>query len=141
VSLLWTSAEIEAATGGRASASFEVSGVTFDSREVQPGDLFVAMPARSHDGHKFVAGAFAAGRAGRSSRTGRRPARPCRGHRTRPRSLGRAARERSQGADRRSHRLGRQDQHQGSALRALDRVSGGKAHRSVKSYNNHTASR
>ena len=64
VSVLWTSAEIEAATGGRASAAFEVADVTFDSREVQPGDLFVAMPGTVHDGHKFVEGAFAAGAAG-----------------------------------------------------------------------------
>ena len=61
---LWTSAEIEAATGGRASAIFETTGVTFDSREVGPGDLFVAMPGTVHDGHKFVAQAFASGAAG-----------------------------------------------------------------------------
>ena len=46
---LWTSAEIEAATGGVASAPFEVSGVTFDSREAGPGDLFVAMPGTASD--------------------------------------------------------------------------------------------
>ena len=57
---LWTSAEIAEATGGTASVPFEVTGVTFDSREVQAGDLFVAMPGSVHDGHKFVAGAFAA---------------------------------------------------------------------------------
>src|SRR5213593_2631758 len=61
---LWTSDEIAAATGGTSSETFEVTGVTFDSREVQPGDLFVAMPGTVHDGHKFVAGAFAAGAAG-----------------------------------------------------------------------------
>ena len=61
---LWTSAEIEAATGGTASAPFEVTGVTFDSREVGPGDLFVAMPGTVHDGHSFVAKAFASGAAG-----------------------------------------------------------------------------
>ena len=61
---LWTSAEIEAATGGRASQPFEVSGVTFDSREVEPGFLFVAMPGTVHDGHEFVAGAFERGAAG-----------------------------------------------------------------------------
>ncbi|MGH6729592.1 MAG: Mur ligase domain-containing protein, partial [Sphingomicrobium sp.] len=58
---LWTSAEIEAATGGVASAPFEVTGVTFDSREVGPGDLFVAMPGTVHDGHEFVDRAFGAG--------------------------------------------------------------------------------
>ena len=33
MSALWTSDEIAAATGGKASALFEVTGVTFDSRE------------------------------------------------------------------------------------------------------------
>ena len=61
---LWTSAEIEAATGGVASTPFEVDGVTFDSREVGPGDLFVAMPGTIADGHEFVAAAFGAGAAG-----------------------------------------------------------------------------
>ena len=61
---LWTSDEIAAATGGTASERFEVVGVTFDSREVQPGDLFVAMPGTIHDGHRFVDGALAAGAAG-----------------------------------------------------------------------------
>ena len=36
---LWTSEEIAAATGGTASAPFEVRSVTFDSREVGLGDL------------------------------------------------------------------------------------------------------
>jgi UDP-N-acetylmuramoyl-tripeptide--D-alanyl-D-alanine ligase len=58
---LWTSAEIEAATGGVASASFDATGVTFDSREVEPGWLFVAMPGTAHDGHEFVDKAFANG--------------------------------------------------------------------------------
>jgi UDP-N-acetylmuramoyl-tripeptide--D-alanyl-D-alanine ligase len=61
VSVLWTSSEIEKATGGKASAPFDVAGVTFDSREVGAGDLFVAMPGTVHDGHSFVAQAFAAG--------------------------------------------------------------------------------
>ena len=58
---LWTSAEIEAATGGVASAPFEVGGVTFDSREAGPGDLFVAMPGTASDGHAFVDQAFSQG--------------------------------------------------------------------------------
>src|SRR4029453_18749332 len=64
MSALWTSEEIAAATGGTASAPFDVTGVTFDSREVGPGDLFVAMPGTVNDGHKFVDAAFAAGAAG-----------------------------------------------------------------------------
>jgi len=61
MSPLWTSAEIEEATGGTASAPFEVTGITFDSREVEPGHLFVAMPGTVYDGHDFVAGAFGRG--------------------------------------------------------------------------------
>jgi UDP-N-acetylmuramoyl-tripeptide--D-alanyl-D-alanine ligase len=55
---LWTSAEIEQATGGVASAAFDVVGITFDSREVEPGWLFVAMPGTIADGHQFVERAF-----------------------------------------------------------------------------------
>src|SRR5689334_25392990 len=64
VSALWTSDEIAAATGGIVSEAFEVTGVTFDSREVKPGFLYIAMPGTVHDGHKFVEQAFAAGAAG-----------------------------------------------------------------------------
>ena len=45
---LWTSDEIVAATGGTLhGAPFEVTGVTFDSREVEHGWLFVAMSVRA----------------------------------------------------------------------------------------------
>ena len=54
MSPLWTSDEIVAATGGVASADFEVSGVAFDSREIEAGHLFVAMPGTAFDGHDFV---------------------------------------------------------------------------------------
>src|SRR5690349_16816179 len=64
MSVLWTSDEIAAATGGTVSAPFEVTGVTFDSREVGPGDLFVAMPGTAYDGHLFVEAAFEAGATG-----------------------------------------------------------------------------
>ncbi|MBX3275830.1 MAG: UDP-N-acetylmuramoyl-L-alanyl-D-glutamate--2,6-diaminopimelate ligase [Sandaracinaceae bacterium] len=39
----------------------EVRGVRHDSREVEPGDLFVAIPGRTTDGARFVAAALARG--------------------------------------------------------------------------------
>lgn len=60
---LWTAREVASATGGLADGDFSATGITFDSREVQPGDLFVALKGE-RDGHDFVAGAFAAGAAG-----------------------------------------------------------------------------
>ena len=61
---LWTSAEIVAATGGTLSgAAFETRGITYNSREIVPGDLFLALKG-ARDGHDFAAAGFAAGAAG-----------------------------------------------------------------------------
>ncbi len=38
-------------------ADVEVTGITYDSRRVKPGDLFVAIRGYDTDGHKFVASA------------------------------------------------------------------------------------
>ena len=57
-----------AATQGRAADHFDVNGVAFDSREVGPGDLFVALKGETTDGHRFVDQAFAAGRGGSPGR-------------------------------------------------------------------------
>ena len=38
-----------------------VTGVTLDSRRLQPGDLFVALPGHQSDGHEFLEAAAAAG--------------------------------------------------------------------------------
>lgn len=64
MSALWTSAEIETATGGVVSGPFAATGVAFDSREVGPGDLFIALKGETTDGHRFVDGAFEQGAAG-----------------------------------------------------------------------------
>lgn len=44
---------------GEAPRSFRA--VRIDSREVQPGDLFVALPGEHHDGHDFIGDAVARG--------------------------------------------------------------------------------
>ena len=59
---LWTSADLVAATGGRAPGDWSVTGVSIDSRTVAPGDLFVAL-TDARDGHDFVADALAKGAA------------------------------------------------------------------------------
>ena len=59
---LWTAAEAAAATGGAATSDFAATGISIDSRSLQPGDLFVALKA-ARDGHDFVAQAFAQGAA------------------------------------------------------------------------------
>jgi UDP-N-acetylmuramoyl-tripeptide--D-alanyl-D-alanine ligase len=139
VTPLWTSDEIAAATGGTASATFEVTGVTFDSREVGPGDLFVAMPGTVHDGHKFVDAAFAAGAAGAVV------SQPVDGPHilvgdvaAALEAMARAARDRTQatiiGV---TGSVGKTSTKE-ALFAALDRCCLGAVHRSVKSYNNHT---
>ncbi|MEM6636528.1 MAG: UDP-N-acetylmuramoyl-tripeptide--D-alanyl-D-alanine ligase [Pseudomonadota bacterium] len=59
---LWTSDTAAAATGGRATGKWSVSGVSIDTRTLAPGDLFVALKDR-RDGHEFVADALANGAA------------------------------------------------------------------------------
>jgi UDP-N-acetylmuramoyl-tripeptide--D-alanyl-D-alanine ligase len=59
---LWTAAEAEKATGGRSTGDWSATGVSIDTRTLQPGDLFVALTA-ARDGHEFVAGALRAGAA------------------------------------------------------------------------------
>ena len=136
---LWTSEEIAAATGGAASAGFEVSGVTFDSREVQSGDLFVAMPGTVHDGHKFIDGAFAAGAAGAIvSRVVGGPHVLVEDTFAALQALGRASRERSHATILGVTGSVGKTSTKEALFAALERNRSGKVHRSVKSYNNHT---
>ncbi|QTC90055.1 UDP-N-acetylmuramoyl-tripeptide--D-alanyl-D-alanine ligase [Brevundimonas goettingensis] len=61
---LWTAPEIAAATGGRIEGGdFNVSGLTYDSREIGSGELFLALKGE-RDGHDFAAAAFARGASG-----------------------------------------------------------------------------
>ncbi len=60
---LWTAAALQAGTGGTFRRPFAATGVSIDSRTLQPGDLFVALQGDA-DGHAFVADALARGAAG-----------------------------------------------------------------------------
>ncbi|WP_372623439.1 UDP-N-acetylmuramoyl-tripeptide--D-alanyl-D-alanine ligase [Falsiroseomonas sp.] len=60
MSALWTSAELRGATGGTLAAEIAATGVSIDTRSLQPGDLFVAL-RDARDGHDFVAEALARG--------------------------------------------------------------------------------
>ncbi len=62
-SALWTADEAVRATGGAASGPFSASEISIDSRTLAPGALFVAIRGPHHDGHAFVADAFARGAA------------------------------------------------------------------------------
>ncbi|WP_375398040.1 UDP-N-acetylmuramoyl-tripeptide--D-alanyl-D-alanine ligase [uncultured Sphingomonas sp.] len=135
---LWTSAAIAAATDGVASTAFAVSGVTFDSREVGLGDLFVGLTGETTDGHRFLDQAFAQGAAGAIVST---PA-------PHPHvlvadtaaaldALAVAARARVDarviGVTGSAGKTGTKE----ALFAALDRAAPDAAHRSVKSYNNH----
>lgn len=136
---LWTSSDIADAVGGGASAPFDVSGVTFDSREVGPGDLFIALTGETTDGHKFLDQAFERGAAGAlvSAETAHpnvRVADTFAGLE----ALAKASRARTNakiiGVTGSAGKTGTKE----ALFAALDRSPSKSAHRSVKSYNNHT---
>ncbi|WP_409018735.1 UDP-N-acetylmuramoyl-tripeptide--D-alanyl-D-alanine ligase [Brevundimonas vesicularis] len=58
---LWTAEAIASATGGKLHGpDARVTGLTYNSREILPGDLFLALHG-ARDGHEFAPSAFAAG--------------------------------------------------------------------------------
>lgn len=61
---LWTAGDLREATGGRFGTPFDASGVSIDTRTIQPGDLFVALIGEAGDGHDHAARAIEAGAAG-----------------------------------------------------------------------------
>ena len=135
---LWTARAIAAATGGTASADFTVHGVAFDSREVTKGDLFIAMKGEATDGHKFIDKAIVAGAAGIVCETAiDHPHVRVADSAAALNALGIAARARSHarivGVTGSAGKTGTKE----ALFAALDRFRPGKAHRSVKSYNNH----
>ena len=134
---LWTSDEILTATGGVLFGSpFSATGVSIDTRTLEPGDLFVAL-AGVRDGHEFVTTALDRGASGVLA------SQPVAGSAVMVgdtlkalEQLGEAARIRALRARRGAvtGSVGKTSVTQ--AIRAgLERA--GRAHSSVKSYNNH----
>jgi len=136
---LWTSDAIATATRGTASAPFAVDGVAFDSREVGPGDLFIAMKGEATDGHKFVGNAFLQGAAGAiTSQPIANPHVLVDDTTSALIMLGAAARKRTEakiiGVTGSVGKTGTKE----ALAAALARGTQHGVHRSVKSYNNHT---
>jgi len=138
VTALWSSDEIAGAVGGVAHGGFEASGVAFDSREVEPEHLFLAMKGEATDGHRFLDQVFAAGAAGAIvSKEIDYPHVRVPDTTAALNDLGRAARARTGaricGVTGSAGKTGTKE----ALHAALDRAAPGEAHRSVKSYNNH----
>ena len=134
---LWTSDEIVAATGGVLGGEpFAATGVSIDTRSIEPGDLFVAL-AGVRDGHEFIDQALAKGAVGVLA------TRPGPGARigvgdtlVALEALGIAARRRAAGA-RRAAVTGSVGKTSVTQALAAALALAGRAHASVKSYNNH----
>ncbi len=135
---LWDAGSLALAMGGVAVGEFQVSGVEIDSRDVIEGDLFFALKGEAMDGHRFVPAAFAKGAAAVVVD------RPVDGPHilvsdtsSALELLAKAARERADatviGVTGSVGKTGVKE----AIFASLDRASRGKAHRSVKSYNNH----
>ncbi|HZB38066.1 MAG TPA: Mur ligase domain-containing protein, partial [Beijerinckiaceae bacterium] len=61
---LWTPDELLTATEARPLGTMPaVTGVSIDTRTLEPGELFFAIKGDVHDGHGFVRGALAKGAA------------------------------------------------------------------------------
>lgn len=136
---LWTASEIAEATVGTVHGDFSVTGVAFDSREIGAGDLFIALKGDTTDGHLFLDKAFAAGAAGALVSEPVIPRHVLVADTTVAlNDLGRASRARSDariaGVTGSVGKTGTKE----ALYAALDRAAPGRAHRSIKSYNNHT---
>jgi UDP-N-acetylmuramoyl-tripeptide--D-alanyl-D-alanine ligase len=136
---LWISADIARAVSGTASADFAATGVAFDSREVTAGDLFIALPGETTDGHRFVPQAFAQGAAGVVvSQPVDGPHVLVADTRAALDALGTASRARTQAAVIGVTGSVGKTSTKEALWTAFDRIAPGQAHRSLKSYNNHT---
>jgi UDP-N-acetylmuramoyl-tripeptide--D-alanyl-D-alanine ligase len=141
MSELWTAAEAMAATGGKLinGDSWSVSGVSIDTRTLEPGDLFVALKD-VRDGHDFLAQAYVSGAAAAlisdaSKADGLGPALVVADVLEGLRKLAEAARERSDA--KRVAVTGSVGKTSTKEALAVCLSASGQTHRSVKSYNNH----
>lgn len=135
---LWTADEIADAIGGVASGPFQVAGVEMDSRDVRCGDLFFALKGETSDGHVYIEKAFANGAA--AAVVERPIAQPhvlVEDTTEALALLAQAARARTTGkivgVTGSVGKTGVKE----AIFAAFERTSQGKAHRSVRSYNNH----
>jgi UDP-N-acetylmuramoyl-tripeptide--D-alanyl-D-alanine ligase len=64
MSALFSADDLMHAVGGTMRRPFHATGVSIDTRSLQPGDLFVALQTATGDGHDHVAAAMAKGAAG-----------------------------------------------------------------------------
>jgi UDP-N-acetylmuramoyl-tripeptide--D-alanyl-D-alanine ligase len=62
MTILWQADDLARATGSK-TPGFDITGISIDTRTLQPGDLFVAL-AGERDGHDFIETALARGAAG-----------------------------------------------------------------------------
>jgi len=135
---LWTAAEIAEISGGVASGDFQVSGVEMDSRDVRGGDLFIALKGEAMDGHRFIDAAFAKGAAAALvDRPIDQPHVLVKDTSAALEALGAGARDRAAamivGVTGSVGKTGVKE----AIFASLERSSRGRAHRSVRSYNNH----
>ncbi|MED5548769.1 MAG: UDP-N-acetylmuramoyl-tripeptide--D-alanyl-D-alanine ligase [Pseudomonadota bacterium] len=136
---LWTARQAMAATGGilAGDTGWTCSGISIDSRTIQPGDLFIALKDE-RDGHDYAAAAMRAGAAACLISRGDlalEPALQVKDTLSALRSLGEAARERCSAIRVAvTGSVGKTTVK--DALAAVFRAAG-PAHWSVKSYNNH----
>lgn len=134
---LWTSEEIVAAADGKlAGQPFTATGVSIDTRTLQPGDLFVALGG-VRDGHEFVGQAMEKGAAGvLASRRVSASAVMVDDVLAALERLGCAARDRASAA-RRGAVTGSVGKTSVTQAVMAGLTLAGRAHASVKSYNNH----
>jgi UDP-N-acetylmuramoyl-tripeptide--D-alanyl-D-alanine ligase len=137
---LWTGEEIASATGGTLHRfPKQISGISFDSREILQGWLFVAMPGTVADGHDYVDQALEAGAAGALvSKSVEGPHILVDDVPNALTDLAIASRNRCTGKIIGVTGSVGKTSTKEALYEALERYARGKVHRSVKSYNNHT---